>query len=312
MENIYDTIIVGSGPSGMSAAIYSTRGGYKTLVIERMGPGGQIMLTDIIDNYPGFPDGISGFELQDKMYKQALRFGMEMTSDAVKSITKDNDTFHIITDSGKTYRSLTVIIATGAKHKLLGAPGESLFSSKGVSYCGTCDGPFYRGKDVVVVGGGDTALTEALFIAKFAKSVTIVHRKERFRAVNALIEQLKKLQYISYRMDSVVEEIKGDKMVEEVVIKNIKTGKSEILKTDGVFIFVGIEPNTPFLDKSLLDNAGYVITNHKMETSIKGLFASGDVRSGTFRQVVCAASDGAVASHYAGEYVDELKGKSYK
>ncbi|HBD93302.1 MAG: thioredoxin-disulfide reductase [Spirochaetes bacterium GWF1_31_7] len=308
----YDLIIIGAGPSGLTAALYAGRAGYTMLMIEKTGPGGQIMLTDKIDNYPGFEDGISGFELQDKLYKQAVKFGLHMISDSVISIKKENDLFIVSTLTGKTFTSISVILSTGATHRLLGVQGESRLSGKGVSYCGTCDGPFYRNREVVIIGGGDTALTEALFIAKFAKKITIIHRKETFRAVSSLIKQTTSLPNISFIMNSVVTEITGENEVNGVVVNNIKTGAIETLKTDGVFVFVGLDPNTDFVDSSLLDKAKYIITNDKMETSVKGLFAAGDVRSETFRQIVCACSDGAKSAQYAGEFIDEQKGNSYQ
>lgn len=307
----YDIVIIGSGPAGMSAALYAARSGYKTLVIEKMGPGGQMMLTDIIDNYPGFPEGISGFDLQDRMYKQALKFGMEMVTHTVSEIIQKKGTFEIVTES-LHYTASAIIIATGAQHRLLGTEGESRLGGKGVSYCGTCDGPFYRGKEVVVIGGGDSALTETLFIAKFAKHITLIHRKERFRAVNSLIEEIEKLPNVSAMMESVVEEIQGENQVTSVKVKHLADNTAETLKTDGVFIFVGLTPNTSFVNKTLLDQQGYINTDEQMKTGIPGIFAAGDVRSGTFRQVICAAADGAKAAQYAGEYIDELKGQAYR
>lgn len=305
-----DILIIGAGPAGLSAAIYAGRAGYTTKVIEKTGPGGQIMLTDKIDNYPGFEDGITGFELQDKLYKQAIKFGMNYQSAEVKKITKQNDLIEVTTDKDVLHAK-AVIIASGATHRLAGINGESRFTGRGVSYCGTCDGPFYRDKNVVILGGGDSALTEALFIAKFAKKITIVHRRPTFRAVQSLVDQAKAMGKIDYKMNYIVEEIIGDQAVEGIKIKEKDSGATETLPTDGVFVFVGLDPLTSFVDKSLLDEGGYIKTDEQMKTAVSGVFAAGDVRAHTFRQVVCATSDGAKASHYAGEYIDALDGKSY-
>lgn len=311
MSETYDLIIIGGGPAGLSAAIYSTRAGYKTLILEKIGFGGQMMLTDIIDNYAGFPEGITGFELQDRMLKQAERFGLKHAMRSVKKIEKKDDLFMIHTDDS-IYQSVSVIIATGANHRQLDVPGENEFSSKGVSYCGTCDAPFFRGKEVIVVGGGDTAVSEALFISKFADKVKIVHRKDRFRAVKFLVDQADKKENIEYVFNTHLAEIIGDNIVTGVKLQDIKTKEFREEKIDGVFVFVGINPNTDFVNPSLLNDEKYIITNKFMETDVKGLFAAGDVRNSAFRQVICAASDGAIAYEYAGKYIDELKGVAYK
>ena len=289
---IYDVIIVGGGPAGLACGIYSGRAGNKTLIIEKLGTGGQMMLTDVIDNYPGFEDGITGFDLQDKMVKQCKKFNVLFESDEVKNISVKENLFTLLCENS-SYQALSVVIASGAKHKELGIPGEREFASKGLSYCGTCDGPFFRNRDVVIVGGGDSALTEALFIAKFANSIKIVHRKNRFRAVESLVEMAKQNPKITFVFDSAVEEVKGDNFVKSVIVKNLLTNETKEVMTDGVFIFVGLKPNSEFLPKEVLDDSGYVNTNYKMESSIKGLYSAGDVRSNAFRQVICATSDGA-------------------
>lgn len=307
---IYDIVVIGAGPAGLTAAYYAGRANYKTIILEKFSPGGQMILTTDIDNYPAFPEPVSGFELQEKMTAQVKKFNVKIKTEEVQEIEK-KDNFIIKTASGN-YTAYSVIIATGARHRNLGIPGEKEFSSKGVSYCGTCDGPFYRGKQVYVIGGGDTALTEAIFIAKFAKSVKIVHRKDRFRAVASLTNRIKNIDNIECIFNTVATEIKGENLVNSIVLKNIKTNQIQEEKTDGVFIFIGLIPNTDFVADEVLDSSKYIITNHKMETSINGLFAAGDIRSETFRQIVCAASDGAKAAQFAGEYVDELKGVAYK
>ena len=307
---MYDVIIIGAGPAGLTAGIYSGRAGYKTLIIEKLSAGGQMMLTDVIDNYPGFPEGITGFDLQDKLKKQADKFGTEFVYGEVSAIDKIGDII-AITCEGKKYETKTAIIATGARHRRLGARGEKEFSSKGVSYCGTCDGPFFRGKNVVVVGGGDTALTEAIFLARLAKSVAVVHRRDRFRAVDSLIKATEGLPNISFIYNSTLEEIKGDAVVKSAVLKNTITEKTQEILVDGVFVFVGLDPNSAFLAKNLKDEKGYIITDKDMKTSIKGLFAAGDVRADAYRQIVCACGDGAKAAKFALEYVDELSGNAY-
>ena len=309
--NDYDIVIIGGGPAGLSAGIYASRAGYKTLIIEKIGTGGQMMLTDVIDNYPGFPDGITGFELQDKMVKQAQKFGTEIITDDIVKIEKNDNEF-IVYSPQKKYTCLSVIIASGARHKTLDVKGEKEFASRGVSYCGTCDAPFFRNKDVVVLGGGDSALTEALFIAKFAKSIKIVHRKDRFRAVQSLVKQAEENPKIRFVFNSVLDEIKGENFVKSVVIKNILTNDVKEVQSDGVFIFVGLSPNTEFVPKEILNDAKYIITDSKMATKSSGIFACGDVRADTFRQVICASSDGATAAESAGHYIDELKGCAYK
>ena len=311
MKDIYDLIIIGGGPAGLAASIYSNRAGYDTLVIEKVGFGGQMVLTDLIDNYPGFPDGINGFELHNKMVKQAEKFGMKSKIEPVTGIEKKDNIFIIKTGNGE-YKSLTVIIASGAKHRRLNIPGESKFSSRGVSYCATCDGPFFKEKDIMVIGGGDTALTEAMFLSKFARSVKIVHRRDRFRAVKSLVDQANSNKKISFIFNSIATEIKGDNLVKSIGLKNIKTNEEKELNIDGIFIFVGLDPNTDFVNKSILDEGNYITTDICMLTKIEGLFAAGDVRSQAFRQIVCAVASGATASEYAGKYIDKLKGNEYK
>jgi thioredoxin reductase (NADPH) len=310
MSEVFDIIIIGGGPSGLSAGMYCTRAGFNTLLIEKIGTGGQLMLTDLIDNYPGFHEGITGFDLQERLKKQAIKFGLNITYDSVKGIEKKDSDFFIST-SEKQYTAKSVIIASGAKHKELGVKGEKEFAARGVSYCGTCDGPFFKDKNVVVIGGGDTALTEAIYVSKFVKNLTIIHRKDRFRAVCNLVNKIENIPAIGKSFNSVITEIKGDNKVRSVIIKDIVTQETREIETDGVFIFIGIIPNSDFINLPILDNEKFVITNNKMETSIEGLFACGDIRSNAFRQIVCAASDGATAANYAGEYINFIKGCKY-
>ncbi|MBQ1998389.1 MAG: thioredoxin-disulfide reductase [Spirochaetales bacterium] len=306
-----DILIIGAGPAGLSAAIYAGRAGFQTIMLEKIGSGGQMMLTDKIDNYPGFPEGIAGFDLQNKMLLQAKKFGAKLVYAEVSEIKKTSEGFSVVLSDGKVMTAGSVIVAVGASHRTLGVPGEAELANKGVSYCGTCDGPFFRAKKTVVVGGGDSALTEAIFIAKFAKEVTIVHRRDRFRAVHSLIKQVEATANIKTKMNATVEEICGTDSVTGVVLKDTVSGEKTDFETDGVFIFTGLLPATTFLPAEILDGQKYIVTNEKMETAIPGLFAAGDARSGAFRQVICAASDGATAANYAGEWLEAQRGNAY-
>lgn len=306
-----DILIIGAGPAGLSAAIYAGRAGFQTIMLEKIGSGGQMMLTDKIDNYPGFPEGIAGFDLQNKMLLQAKKFGAKLVYAEVSEIKKTSEGFSVVLSDGKVMTAGSVIVAVGASHRTLGVPGEAELANKGVSYCGTCDGPFFRAKKTVVVGGGDSALTEAIFIAKFAKEVTIVHRRDRFRAVHSLIKQVEATANIKTKMNATVEEICGTDSVTGVVLKDTVSGEKTDFETDGVFIFTGLLPATTFLPAEILDGQKYIVTNEKMETAIPGLYAAGDARSGAFRQVICAASDGATAANYAGEWLEAQRGNAY-
>ena len=306
-----DILIIGAGPAGLSAAIYAGRAGFQTIMLEKIGSGGQMMLTDKIDNYPGFPEGIAGFDLQNKMLLQAKKFGAKLVYAEVSEIKKTSEGFSVVLSDGKVMTAGSVIVAVGASHRTLGVPGETELANKGVSYCGTCDGPFFRAKKTVVVGGGDSALTEAIFIAKFAKEVTIVHRRDRFRAVHSLIKQVEATANIKTKMNATVEEICGTDSVTGVVLKDTVSGEKTDFETDGVFIFTGLLPATTFLPAEILDGQKYIVTNEKMETAIAGLYAAGDARSGAFRQVICAASDGATAANYAGEWLEAQRGNAY-
>lgn len=305
-----DIIIIGSGVAGMSAASYSARAGRSTLVLESLAPGGQCMYIDMVENYPGMKEPLSGFAFAEGFEAQAKKFGAETAYAEVKSVEKQDGKF-IIATSGETYQAKAVIIATGAKHRHLGAKGEDQYQGRGVSYCGTCDGPLFRGKSVIVVGGGDTALSDALYLSKLTDKLTICHRKDRFRGQEGLIAQLKSQKGITYLMESTVEEILGDGKKVTGVVVNGKEGK-KTLAMDGVFIFVGMMPQSAFLDKSLLDDHGYIPTNRTMESREKGLFAAGDVRDTPFRQLITAASDGAIAAHAASAYIDSVEGNEYR
>ena len=308
----YDVIIIGGGPAGLTAAIYTSRARLKTLVIESYSVPGQAIITDSIENFPGFPEGINGFELVEKFKKQAEKFGAELIVKNVEKIEQLQDGWRIKAED-KTYTTLSIIIATGAHPRKLDVPGEHKFSGKGVSYCATCDGALYRDKHVVVIGGGDTAIDEALFLTRFAKKVTLVHRRDRLRATKILQERVLANKKIEFAWESNVIEILGKDKVGGVKIKNIKTKKDTDLSCDGVFVFVGYEPNT-VLAKGLLklDKKSYILADEDMNTSKKGIFACGDCKKKLLRQVVTACGDGATAAFNAQQYVEKLKGTAYE
>jgi len=301
---MYDVIIIGGGPAGMSAAIYASRARLKTLIIEKAGCGGQIAITDHLENYPGFEAGINGFELAVKMQTQATTFGSEITYGEVLSIDVNNKIKKVLLQD-KEYETKTIIVASGANFKKLNVPGEQEFIGKGVSYCATCDGPFFRNKEIAVIGGGDSALQEALYLTKFATKVNLIHRRNEFRAAKILQEKVIASEKINIILDSVVEEICGTQMLESLKIKNVKNGNTKSLAVSGVFLFVGWQPNTKFLESSGVElENGYIITNENMETSLEGVFACGDVRKKQLRQVVTAVSDGAISAISAQHYIE--------
>ena len=303
---IYDVIIVGGGPSGMSAAIYASRARLKTLLIEKAGCGGQIAITDHLENYPGFEEGINGFELAMKMEKQARTFGCEIVYGEASFIETDDAIKKVVLSDKKEYFTKTIIIASGANFRKLGVEGEQEFIGKGVSYCATCDGPFFRNKEIAVVGGGDSALQEALYLTKFATKVNLIHRRDQCRAAKILQEKVFAEPKINIIFDSVVEKISGNLSVEQVILKNVKNNISSPVSVNGVFVFVGWLPNTKFLEntKIKLNDAGYIVTDDNMNTSIEGIFACGDVRQKILRQVVTAAGDGAIAAISAQHFIE--------
>ncbi len=304
---IYDVVIVGGGPSGMSAAIYAARARLKTLLVEKAGCGGQIAITDHLENYPGFEEGINGFDLAMKMEKQARTFGCEIAYGEVSFIETEDAIKKVVLSDKKEYFTKTIIIASGANFKKLGIEGEQEFIGKGVSYCATCDGPFFRNKEIAVVGGGDSALQEALYLTKFATKVNLIHRRDQFRAAKILQEKVFAEHKINIIFDSVVEKISGNLSVEQIILKNVKNNISSQLSVNGIFVFVGWLPNTNFLDNTsiILNEAGYIITDDNMKTSVEGIFACGDVRQKILRQVVTAAGDGAIAAISAQHYIEK-------
>lgn len=301
---MYDLIIVGGGPAGLTAAIYAVRYGLKTLVLEKSVIPGQIATTDVVENYPGFPT-IAGLELMDKFNEHAANIGVETKTTEVKAVEDNGSTKTVITNDGDL-EAKAVIIATGANPKHLGVPGEEELIAKGVSYCATCDGPFFSGEEVVVVGGGESAITDALILSNIASKVHVVHRRDKLRSSKILQERIFAKENVEFTWDTVLEEIIGTDEVEQVVLKNVKTGETTDLKTSGVFIYIGIVPNTWMVDVDK-DEHGFIVSNEKMETSSKGIFVAGDCRDTILWQVVTAVADGAVAAVSAYEYITGLE-----
>jgi thioredoxin reductase (NADPH) len=307
-----DILIIGSGVAGMSAAQYASRAGRSVTILEAIAPGGQTMYIDMIENYPGFNEPISGAEIGMKFHSQAEQFGAKLVYTTVTEICKEGDLFFVTTTDEQTYRAKAVIFATGAEHRHLEVPGEEEYNGRGVSYCATCDGAFFKGKKILVVGGGDTALTDAIYLSKLSDHVTLIHRRERFRAQDNLVKQVERNKNIERVMTHTAEEIRGDgTKVTSVLLNDLATGKQYEREFDAVFVCVGIIPQTTLLDQSVLTADGYVMTNERMETLTDGLYAVGDVRDTVFRQLITAASDGAVAAHCASGYIDELEGRAY-
>ncbi|MCX9011967.1 MAG: thioredoxin-disulfide reductase [Candidatus Methanoperedens sp.] len=301
---VYDIVIIGGGPAGLTAGIYARRAMLNTLLIEKVGVGGQIIITDLIENYPGFLE-ISGGELARKFEEHALKFGLETKGMIDVTCIEDRGKTKLVRTTEGDFETKAVIIATGTTPRKLGARGELNYIGRGVSYCATCDGFFFRDKVVAVVGGGDSAITEAIYLTKMAKKVYIIHRRDRLRAEKINQEHAIANPKISFIWDSVIEEIAGNKTVEKVIIRNVKTNELSEMKTDGVFIYVGLIPNTGFTDVEK-DIGGFIIVNNKMETSIRGIFAAGDCRVTPLRQIATAVGDGAIASVSAERYIDGL------
>jgi thioredoxin reductase (NADPH) len=302
-----DLIILGSGPAGLSAALYAARAELNPLVLTGMTLHGQASTTDTIENYPGFPEGIGGSELGLLFQTQAERFGAEVEMDQATSVDLKKPPF-IIESYGKRYEAISLIITTGADPRKLGVPGEKKFTGRGVSYCGTCDGWFFKDKDIVVVGGGDSALEEGLFLTRFAKTVTIIHRRDELRGGAILQKRAFENSKIRFIWDTIVTEIQGDDAVDSVTLTNVKTGEKIQHSTDGVFIFIGHRPNTELFAGQLdLDDKGYIQTNKFMETSIPGVFAAGEVADPVFRQVITSAGMGAGAAIQATRYLENLE-----
>lgn len=303
----YDVAIIGGGPAGLSAAIYAARGGLKTVVFEKGLIGGQIVLTADLENYPGFEENMSGFDLIDKMKKQADKFNAHFIEENVTAVGLEG-LCKIIETGNNTYKAKSIIIATGAHPRKLAVPGEERLTGRGVSYCATCDGALYRDKIVAVVGGGDTAIEEALFLTRFVKKIYVIHRRDELRAVKIVQERALKNPKIEIIWDSIVQEIIGDKFVESLLLYNKKTKETTNLNVDGVFIYVGIIPNNDLVESRVdLDPLGFIKTDMTMHTKIPGIYAAGDIVHKVLRQVVTAASDGATAAFSAEKWIAENK-----
>ena len=309
-EQTTDVIIIGSGPAGYTAAIYLGRAGYRPVVIAgALTPGGQLVNTTEVENFPGFPDGIMGPDLMDAMRKQAERFGAEIVYDDVVSADVQGDSKRVVLDGGDTYTARAVIVATGSQVRKLGVPGEVEYSGRGVSYCATCDGFFFRGKPIVVVGGGDSALTEADFLSRFGSSVTVIHRRDTFRASRILVDRAEKNPKVDFRMNAVVERVNGDDEsgAHSVTIRDTVTGDTTEIPANGVFVAIGHTPATEFLHGALqLDEHGYItVDGASTRTSVPGVFAAGDVVDGVYRQAISAAGMGCRAALDAQAYLAE-------
>ena len=303
MEHVYDMIIIGGGPAGYTAALYAARAGFDTVVIEKMAPGGQMALTGDIDNYPGFDEGIDGFTLGMKMQKGAERFGAKTVYAEVNAVDF-SDKIKRIETKKQTYFAKTVAISTGADPRTLGIAGEERFIGRGLHYCAHCDGRFYKGKTVVVVGGGNSAAADALYLSRLAEKVYVVHRRDTLRATKIYHEPLMNAANVEFLWNSTVEDFTVDKRVNGIKIKDVITGEVRELSCDGVFVSIGRKPSTAFLGDAVeKDENGYVIADESTKTNVDGVYAIGDVRTKALRQVVTAAADGAVAVHYAEEYI---------
>ena len=304
----YELIIIGAGPTGLTAGIYAAREGISTLIVERSGIGGQAGITQEIENYPGFPETISGAELSDRLRKQADPFNVEiLAAQSVTSIMKQGDLHAVRVQSSEEYCASAVILATGASYRRLGIPGEEDFIGAGVHFCATCDGPFYKDKDIVVVGGGNSGFQEGLFLTKFAKSVTILEVQNEFRASKALQDKVAERDDIQAKTEATVEEIRGNKRLEAITVKNVATGETTEMRPGAVFVFIGLLPNTDFLRGTVeLDDYGFIITGESMETNVQGVFAAGDCRRGSTKQISSAVGEGTTAALMARHHLEHL------
>ena len=304
MPEAYDLIIIGGGPAGLTAGIYAGRGALQTLLIEKLCTGGQIALTDMLENYPGFSE-VAGMELTRLMEEQAKRFGLNIVNEEVVKVT-DNGGEKVVKTTEGSHTAKSVIIASGTRQRRLGVRGEDNLIGKGVSFCAVCDGRFFQGKNVCVVGGGDSAIKEALYLSKLVKKIYVIHRRDRLRAEKIVQKKALSNSKLDFIWDSVIEEIIGQNKVESVVLKNLKSDKRTKLDVDAVFVYVGNDPNTSFVDVRKDEN-GFIMTDENLETSIRGIFAAGDCRAKPFRQVATAVGDGALAAFLAQKYIEESK-----
>ena len=305
----FDVIIIGAGPSGYTAGIYCSRAGYDTLILSGILPGGQLVNTTEVENYPGFENGIMGPDLMIDMRKQCQRMGTTIIDDVAVDVDFRREPFKVLTDS-EEYEGRAVIIATGANPRKLGIEGEEAFAGKGVSYCATCDGPFFRNLEIIVAGGGDSAIEEATFLTKFASNVHLVHRRGELRASKIMQERALSNEKIKFHWDSAVTEVKGDQKMQQVILKNLKTNEETTLDAGGLFVAIGHDPNTQlFKDQIELDDAGYIVLKNKTHTNMKGIFAAGDVHDRSYRQAITAAAFGCMAAIDVDKYLTESKDK---
>jgi len=299
-------VILCGGPAGLTCAIYSCRGRFSTLLLERMMPGGQVVLNDIIENYPGFPEGLHGYELADRFHRHAQRFGAQIENVEVTGVDTSARPFRVEVASNESRLARSILISTGSRPRRLGVPGEKEFLAKGVSYCATCDGPLFGDKHLMVVGGGDTALEEALFLANLASKVTVVHRREQFRGQRILQERALAHPKIEFLLSQVVSEIVGEESVRAARVRQVVTQEESEVPVDGIFIAVGSAPQTDFLPRELRrDGAGFIETDAGLMTSVRGIFAAGDVRAGAYRQIAFSVGDGALAYRSIFRYLEE-------
>jgi thioredoxin reductase (NADPH) len=305
-ETIYDVVIIGAGPAGMTAAVYASRANLKTVMLERGVPGGQMANTEEVENFPGF-DFVTGPELSSKMFEHAQKFGAEYKYADIKSIEAE-DEIKVLKTGSEDIKTKAIIIATGAEYKKIGVPGEEALGGRGVSYCAVCDGAFFKERELVVIGGGDSAVEEGVFLTKFASKVTIVHRRDELRAQKILQDRAFKNDKINFIWDTEIQSINGEDKVESVTLLDKKTGDKYDFNADGVFVYVGMKPLTqPFEGLGILNELGYVEANEEMETEIPGVFAAGDVRNKTLRQIVTATGDGSIAAQNAQHYLEHLE-----
>jgi thioredoxin reductase (NADPH) len=308
-EKIYDVVIIGAGPAGMTAAVYTSRANLSTLMIERGIPGGQMANTEEVENYPGFGH-ILGPELSTKMFEHAKKFGAEYAYGDVTEII-DGEDYKTIVSGKKQYKTRAIILSTGAEYKKMGIPGEAELGGRGVSYCAVCDGAFFKNKNLIVIGGGDSAVEEGVYLTRFAEKVTIVHRRDQLRAQKILQDRAFANEKIDFIWNATVKEIhEKDGKVGSATLVSTVDGSESVVETDGVFVYIGMVPLTaPFASLGILNDAGYIVTNEKMETAVPGIFAAGDVRDKTLRQIVTATGDGSIAAQAVQHYVEELQEK---
>ncbi|MEE9504602.1 MAG: thioredoxin-disulfide reductase [Thermodesulfobacteriota bacterium] len=307
-NNFYDIIIIGGGPAGLTSGLYASRARLSTLLLERMALGGQVNSSEMIENYPGLDKSISGFQLAQNLEKQAKGFGLTAEMGTANELSLRDDHTKVIKTNGRELLCKALIIATGSEPNKLAIEREEQLTGRGVSYCATCDGPLYKDKEVAVVGGGDAAVEEALFLCRFAKKVHIIHRRDQLRAIKILQERILTTENAHLIWNTVVDKIEGDKSVESLLLRNVKDNKNSSLKVDGIFIYVGLKPNTGWLKNVLpLHEQGFIETNDRMETTLPGVFAAGDVRHKLLRQIATAVGDGSTAAFAAEKYLESIK-----